>query len=307
MSDDSDFLARMARSDFDTALRKGYWRGVLSWVTQSTNELLPFDEVRKRLPITGQHYLGLKQIPVDNIVGSVGRYQDFDRAFLPKQSTTRDRWMSIDKAHLRDVILPPIEVYKLGSMYFVKDGNHRVSVARERGQSFMDAFVVEVDVPVPVENIADIDDLIRKQEYAEFITQTRLNELRPDAQVEFSLPGQYSKLMDHINVHRWYLGEQFQRDIPWDEAVIRWYDEVYQPMVQVIRSQNILTEFPGRTEADLYLYIIEHLYYLREEWQDEVSIEQAASHFAEEFSQRPLRKLVNIIRSAARTVADGFI
>jgi hypothetical protein len=307
MNDDSDFLARMARSDFDSALRKGYWRGVLSWVTQSTNELLPFDEVRKRLPITGQHYLGLKQIPVDNIVGSVGRYQDFDRAFLPKQSTTRDRWMSIDKAHLRDVILPPIEVYKIGSVYFVKDGNHRVSVARERGQSFMDAFVVEVDVPVPVENITDIDDLIRAQEYAEFITQTRLNELRPDAQVEFSLPGQYSKLIDHISVHRWYLGEQFQRDIPWDEAVTRWYDEVYQPLVQVIRDQSILAEFPGRTEADLYLYIIEHLYYLREEWQAEVSIEQAASHFAEEFSQRPLRKLVNIIRSAARTVADGFI
>lgn len=307
MSDEGDFVSRMARSDFDTARRKGYWRSILSWLTQSTNELLPFDEVRKRLPITGQHYLGLKQIPVETIVGSVGRYQDFDRAFLPRQTFTRDRWISIDKAHMQDVILPPIEVYKIGSVYFVKDGNHRVSVARERGQAFMDAYVIEVATNVPVENITDIDDLIRKQEYAEFIIATRLTEVRPDSQVPLSLPGQYSKLLDHINVHRWYLGEQFQRDIPWEEAVTRWYDEVYLPLVEIIREQNILAEFPGRTEADLYLYIIEHLAYLREEWKAEVSLEEAASHFAEEYSQRPLRRLVNIIRSAARTVADGFI
>ncbi|HEY9086922.1 MAG TPA: hypothetical protein VIO36_02040 [Anaerolineaceae bacterium] len=307
MSDDGDFVSRMARSDFETALRKGYWRNILSWLTQSTNELLPFDEVRRRLPVTGQHYLGLKQIPVDNIVGSVGRYQDFDRAFLPRQTNTRDRWISIDKAHMQDVILPPIEVYKIGAVYFVKDGNHRVSVARERGQAFLDAYVIEVATNIPVENISNIDDLIRAQEYAEFITATKLTDLRPDSAVNLSLPGQYTKLVDHISVHRWYLGEQFQRDIPWEEAVTRWYDEVYLPLVEIIREQKILAEFPGRTEADLYLYIIEHLAYLREEWKEEVSIEEAASHFAEEYSQRPLRRLFNIIRSAARTVADGFI
>jgi hypothetical protein len=307
MSDDGDFVSRMARSDFESARRKGYWRNILSWLTQSTNELLPFDEVRRRLPVTGQHYLGLKQIPVDNIVGSVGRYQDFDRAFLPRQTNTRDRWISIDKAHMQDVILPPIEVYKIGAVYFVKDGNHRVSVARERGQAFLDAYVIEVATNIPVENISNIDDLIRAQEYAEFITATKLTDLRPDSAVNLSLPGQYAKLVDHISVHRWYLGEQFQRDIPWDEAVTRWYDEVYLPLVEIIREQKILAEFPGRTEADLYLYIIEHLAYLREEWKEEVSIEEAASHFAEEYSQRPLRRLINIIRSAARTVADGFI
>ncbi len=307
MSDESDFVSRMARSDFESARRKGYWRGILSWLTQSTNELLPFDEVRKRLPITGQHYLGLKQIPVDRIVGSVGRYQDFDRAFLPTQTHTRDRWVSIDKAHMRDVILPPIEVYKVGQVYFVKDGNHRVSVARERGQIFLDAYVIEVAVPVEVEDLTDIDDLIRKQEYAEFISQTHLNELRPGAQVIFSLPGQYSKLVNHISVHRWYLGEEWHRDVPWNEAVGRWYDDVYMPLVEIVREQKILAEFPGRTEADLYLYIMEHLYFLREAWNNEVSLQEAASHFAEEFSQRPLRRLINVIRSAARTVADGFM
>lgn len=307
MNENNDMISRMARSDFDAALRKGYWRGILSWLTQSTNELLPFDEVRKRLPITGQHYLGLKQIPLDAIVGSVGRYRDFDRAFLPRQTKTRDRWVSIDQAHLQDVILPPVDVYKVGAMYFVKDGNHRVSVARERGQVFMDAYITEVDVPAPVENLEDIDRLILGQEYTEFQEQTHLADLRPDAQVELSLPGQYEKLVDHISVHRWYLGEQHQRDIPWEEAVTRWYDEVYLPLVKIVREHKILADFPGRTEADLYLYIIEHLYYLRQEWQDEVSVEEAASHFAEEYSQRPLRRLVNIIRNVARSVTEGFL
>lgn len=312
MTDDNQppkpsFFSSVAKTDFETALRKGYWRAIFSWLTQSNNELLPFDEVRKRLPFSGQHYLGLRQIPVDEIVGSVGRYQDFDRAFLPRQSHTRSRWISIDTAHLQDVTLPPIEVYKVGSVYFVKDGNHRVSVARERGQFYIDAYVIEIEAPVPIDHLTDVDDLIRKQEYADFVTQTNMLRLKPDADIELSLPGQYHKILDHISVHRWYLGEQEKREIPYDEAVVRWYDEVYWPLVRIIRGQEILKEFPGRTEADLYLWIIEHLWYLREEWKEEVSLEEAAAHFSEEFSPKPLRKLVNLIKSVARTVTDGFI
>jgi hypothetical protein len=308
-SDDSSGMTyeRIARSDFDAAYRKSYWRGILSWLTQSTNELLPFDEVRKRLPITGQHYIGLKQISTEDIVGSVGRYQDFDRAFLPRQTTTRGRWMSIDQAHLRDIILPPIEAYKLGSVYFVKDGNHRVSVARERGQVYIDAYIIEVDAPVPIDASLSIDDLIRKQEYIEFVLKTHLNDLKPEANIEFSIPGQYDKLLDHISVHRWYMGEQIKHPVSDDDAVNAWYEEVYLPLIRIVRENNILAEFPGRTEADLYLWIMEHLAFLKEEWQEGVSLEEAASHFAEEYSKRPLRRLINIIKSAARTVSDGIL
>ena len=298
---------RMARTDFEIALRKSYWRTVLSWLTQSTNELLPFDEVRKRLPLTGQHYLGLKEITTEDIVGSVGRYQDFDRAFLPRQTTTRARWMSIDEAHLRDVVLPPIEVYKIGSVYFVKDGNHRVSVARERGQHFLDAYVIEIDIPVPLDSNTNIDDLIRKQEYAGFISNTHITDLFPDVDIEFSIPGQYDKLLDHISVHRWYVGEQLNREVSEEEAVRRWYEEVYRPLIEIIREHGILKEFPRRTEADLYLWIIEHLWFLREEWKEEVTLEEAASHFTVEFSKKPLRRLINIIKTTARTVSEGFV
>lgn len=302
MTDDnfsgSSLFAQIAKSDFENALRKGFWRSVFSWLTQSRNTLLPFDEVQKRLPFRAQHYIGLRQIPMENIVGSVGRYQDFDRAFLPRQTHTKSRWISIDEAQLRDIILPPIEVYKIGEVYFVKDGNHRVSVARERGQAFIDAYVIEIDASLPIDKYTNIDDIIRQQEYIEFIRQTEIDRLRPEAKIELSLPGQYTALLDHISVHRWFLGEQMQRPIPENEAVTRWYDEVYLPLVKVIHDQGILKGFPGRSEADLYLWIIEHLWYLREEWQEEVSLEQAAAHFAEEFATNPLRRLINIIKGA---------
>ena len=114
------------------------------------------------------------------MIGSVGRYRDFDRAFLPKRQQTGERWMSIDRAYLQDVVLPPIEVYKLGDFYFVKDGNHRVSVARERRQAFIDAYVIEFDLTVPVDEKTDIDELIRLREHAEFLAQTRLDQLLPN-------------------------------------------------------------------------------------------------------------------------------
>src|SRR5512146_2399681 len=146
----SGALRSLARLDFDRAHYKSFWSAVGNYITQRSNYLLPFDEVRKALPLKGQHYAGLQEIPIDLIVGSVSRYQDFDRAFLPRRTHTRDRWMSIDEAHLQDITLPPVEVYQIGSAYFVKDGNHRVSVAREKGQAFIDAFVIQVDVPVPI-------------------------------------------------------------------------------------------------------------------------------------------------------------
>lgn len=285
-----------ARADFDDAFRKGFWRSVISWLTKHRNELLPFDEVLKRLPMHGQHYIGLKQVPMDQIIGSVSRYRDFDRAFLPKQTHTRDRWESVDRAHLQDVILPPVELYKLGNVYFVKDGNHRVSVAREKGQVDIDAYVIEIEIPVNLESDLELHDLVLKQEQAQFYHVTKLNELLPDANIEFSIPGQYGKLLEHIRVHRWYMGEKLKHVIGDKAAVTGWYEDVYLPLIKTIRKRNILKEFRGRTEADLYLWIIEHRYYLKEEFKSEVSLEKAAVHFAEEYSPGPFRHLRNWVK-----------
>ncbi len=309
MNENSDrknaFFSAIAKQDFDRARFKGFRNDVLSWLTQRSNHLLPFDEVRKRLPVQGQHYIGLKEVPLDQVIGSVNRYQDFDRAFLPRQTFTRDRWMSVDIAHLEDVVLPPIELYKVGETYYVKDGNHRVSVAREKGQSFIDAVVIEIDVPVPVTTDTELSDLIRKQEQANFLLYTHIQDLRPDANIEFSQPGDYDRLLEHISVHRWYLGVQRNGEVPYEEAVTSWYDNVYLPLVSIIRERNILREFPGRTETDLYLWIIEHQRYLEEAHEDKVSLAEAADHYARKYSQRPLKRLGKFFRRAVRRVSTG--
>ncbi len=297
-------IEEAARSDFESALRAGFWRSIVSWITQSPNTLLPYDEIRKSLPLSNQHYIGLRQVPVEQIVGSVSRYNDFDRAFLPRHTHTQGRWMSIDRAHLSDVVLPPIEVYKIGETYYVKDGNHRVSVARKQGQAYIDADVIEIEVPVLVDPNIDVDELIRRLERADFIERTHLDVLRPEIAVRLTVPGGYERIIEHISVHRYFLGTQLQRDVTWEEAVTGWVDEVYMPLVHVIREYNILKEFPKRTEADLYLWIIEHLYYLREEYKDEVSLEAAATHFADEYSTRPLHQLVNMVRRTVRFLKD---
>ena len=297
---------KMAKDDFENALRKGFWRSVFSWFNQSKNELLPFDEVRRILPIHGQYYLGLRQIQVESIIGSVGRYNDFDRVFLPRRRQTSGRWVSVDLANIQDIILPPIEVYKVGNAYFVKDGNHRVSVARQRGQKFVDAYITEVSTNLEINENSNIDEIIMLQEQAYFLEQTNIKALRPEAKLQLTLPGQYQKLLEHISVHRWFMGERYQRETTFQEAVINWYDEVYLPLITVIREQNVLKDFPNRTETDLYLWIIEHLWFLREQIHEEISLKDAASHFKTEYSKKPLKRIWMLFRRLARKLSKGL-
>ncbi len=307
-SDKSNFIAESAaRIDFKSALRKGFWRSVISWFTRKDNRLLPFDQIRRSLPVGGQHDVGNQQVLLEKIVGSISRYQDFDRIFLPRHTNTRNRWESIDKAHLQDIPLPPIELYKIGSVYFVKDGNHRVSVARERGQAYIDAYVIEIDAPFTIDENTDVDEVIRKSEAIQFEEKTHISKIRPDNGIVFSLPGGASKVLEHIDVHRYYMGEKRKGDIKYEEAVENWYDEVYWPLAQVIRHYNLLKEFPERTAADLYLWIIEHLYFLKEKYQADVSLEQAAAHFADEYSKKPFSWLLNFIRQMLRGEENGEI
>jgi len=290
---------QLAREDFERAYRKGFWRKVSTWLTGERNELLPFDAVKERIPLRGQHYIGLQEVPIDQIVGSLGRYRDFDRAFLPRQARTRSRWVSIDSAHYDDVILPPVELYKMGEVYFVRDGNHRVSVARDRGQEFVDAYVVEIEVAVPLTADVEMGDLDLKSEYAEFLERTNLSQIRPAAQIELTLCGEYERLLEHISVHRWYLGEGQGAEVPYEEAVASWYDNVYTPLVKLIIDQKLLASFPERTEADLYLWIIEYEWFLREAYREEYSFQVASRQFRDRFSDSPTRKFVNVLKKAA--------
>ena len=206
--------------------------------------------------------------------------------------------MSIDSAHIEDVILPPVDLFKIGEIYFVRDGNHRISVARERGQEFMDAYVIEIDVPVPMTADIELDDLDLKAEYAAFLEQTNLDDIRPQAEIELTLPGEYERLLEHISVHRWYLGEGRGSEVPYDEAVASWFENVYSPMVALIDEHNLLNDFPDRTQADLYLWIIEYEWFLREAYRNDYSFQVVSNQFKERFTGSPSRRLVNLLKKS---------
>ncbi len=277
-------VRQQAEFAFSQARRRVFFRRVMSFFTGHHEEnLLSFEHVRGKLEIRGQHYGGIQTIPIEKIAGSVGRYQEFNRAFLPTQDFIRERWKQVyEVAHAKG--FPPIDVYKIGDVYFVRDGHHRVSVLKELGAETIEALVTELETPIALSPDVSEEALDLKAEYAAFLRNTGLDRLRPEQRIEFTLPGQYQKLYEHIAVNRHFVGNSEQREIPYGEAVSRWYDSVYSPMVQAIREEEILAHFPGRTEADLYLWIIQHRHYLSERYGQQVPLEQAAAEFSRAFS-----------------------
>jgi hypothetical protein len=178
----------------------------------------------------------------------------------------------------------------------VIDGNHRVSVAREKGQVFIDAHVIELQIPFSIKGEFNWYEITLNKERLDFYNQTGISKLRPQADICLTLVGQYTKLLDHIAVHRYYTSEYLNREVPYEEAVCSWYDHVYYPMVAIIRKRKILEHFPKRTEADLYLWIIEHLEYLKKSYGKEVSFEEAARHFKNHTLDIQINSIWNKIR-----------
>ena len=189
---------------------------------------------------------GVQTIPLASIVGTVGRCTDFTRSFLPRKGSDEQRWANLKAFIAQNSLdaLPPIDVYQIGSAYFVQDGHHRVSIARQMGVEFISAHVTEVHTRVPLTPDADWDALIVNAEHAEFLDYTHLDRLRPRSDFAVSVPGQYEKLEDHIEVHRYFNEVAEDRDIAYEEAVCRWHDEAYLPIVEAIREQGILAQFP---------------------------------------------------------------
>ena len=299
-------LDSTASEDFERAYRRSLWRKLLALVSGRDNDLLPFDEVRQALPYRGQRDIGLQTVPLDKIVGSVGRYRDFDRAFLPTQRQTTQRWVNISKARYQDVGLPPVDLYKIGEVYFVKDGNHRVSVARDREQVDIDAYVTEIDVPFRLTADMNIDSVRAEKAYGHFLQQSRLDELRPDSNLHLSNPAEYDRLLEHINAHRYYLGTERQADVDHDDAAVSWHDSVYRPLVEAIEEEGLLSQFPAMTAADLYLRVSEYQWLVREAAQGTLEEDEAraeatelmSERMAEVYQQRVVRRVIRTLRRA---------
>lgn len=275
-----------AINDFHSAHRKASLKSAISQLTGEKIDLLSYDQVLKSLRLKGQVERGMKEIPLEKIIGSVGRYSDFTRDFLPRKESDSQRWASVKMATESMLGVPPIEVYKVGDYYFVRDGNHRVSIARSNGQRYIEAYITEVMTRVPLTGDVDLDNLIIKEEFANFLEITQLDKLIPDLELNVTEPGGYDKLLDHINVHRYFMGKEQNREIPYLESAIDWYQNFYLPTVEIISEKGLLREFPDRTKTDLYLWMLEHRGELEGELGWRVDTTKAAESLAARFSSR---------------------
>jgi hypothetical protein len=149
---------------------------------------------------------------------------------------------------------PPIDVYQVGESYFVLDGNHRVSIARQQGLETIEAFVVEYPTPWGLSPEADIDELLIKSERVEFLE--KIGQASPPAVqgIFFTCPDCYSDLMDMIETYRQGLEEVDEKPVSIEQAVSAWYEEVYSPAILIIQKNNLLARFSNRTEADLFIW-----------------------------------------------------
>jgi len=294
---------------FERMQGRGMIRSLLRLFTSRPDaSLLSFDQVQTLLRSTTGIPRGTRMIPISHIVGSVGRYRDFDRAFLPLNPAVEERWKQIDVAMNESRGVPPIDVYQVGEVYFIRDGNHRVSVARANGMTEIEARVTEVPARVPLTPEVDVDDLILKAEYAHFQQETELDETRPDAVIELTEPGRYEQLLEHVAVHRYYLGLEWGREVSTAEAARSWYENVYLPVVESVRHSGVLEEFPDRTEADLYLWVAYHRECLQERYSGHrPSDREVAAALAARYSDRPFANFVKTVVRALRAAVQAAV
>jgi len=280
---------RNARDDFRRVRRQAQLKEIVNWVRGKPNDLLPFETVRKHLKAQGEEKRGLQQVPLDSIIGSVGRYSDFTRDFLPRSDYSINRWMRVKAAFRSIEEIPPVNLYQIGEAFFVLDGNHRVSIARSRGAQDIPAYVTRIHTKVPLSPETDLDDLILKAEYIEFLEETHFDELCPQGDLTVTAPGRYRVLADQIRGFHENLSQTEGRDLPLSAAVNHWYQAVYLPVVKIIRARGILRDFPKRTETDLFVWIITHQEKLQQKlgWNLEPPV--AATDLAEQYGKRPDR------------------
>lgn len=272
---------QLAIRDFQHARKQAVMQQLLARFRGDGGKLLPFHEISQQLHPTGEMIEhGTQEIPLNKIVGSVSRYEDFTHSFLPKRDTDLERWVGVRTAVSDMVGMPPIDVYQIGNAYFVQDGNHRVSIARRLGSKTITAYVTEVKTRVPFSADDDPNEIICKAHYADFLAQTNLDKLRSEADLTMTFCGQYHVFLEQIESGCSAADPNqtlFSRSDIWNQAVVSWYDQIFLPVIQIIRDLGILHQFPERTEADMYLLLSERRDQLEKELGWQVEMESGVS------------------------------
>ena len=299
MINDPLVLQSKARDDFNRARNRASLSTLLNRFAPERRELLSFDDVRELIGPRGESYKGMRVVPISLIVGSEGRYRDFTGAFLPKRESSRHRWESIDRAHLIYENLPPIQLYEIGSVYFVRDGNHRVSVARTQGVAHIDAEVVSLASEIPLQpdmSRADLKRSVIDYEKRNMIKRTDFGSNIDLDDIEFTATGRFAELAKHIEVHKYFINQDQTEEISFAEASESWYRNLYKPIVDLISIRKLARKFPGRTKADLYMWMIRHWDELKRTHGDTYPLEKAIIDYSDRFGKGFWRRLQSILR-----------
>ncbi len=273
-------------------------------------ELLPFEEIKEISHTRNQSYIGIKTIPINLIAGSEGRYQDFDKAFLPKKEFSRHRWVRVNEARLTDIILPPIQVYEMGNLYFVRDGNHRVSVAKMMGIEFVDAEIIKIETPINLTPEMTIDEIraeVLNYERTQFFSHPLIASQIPNDALQFTSLGRYEEVWEHISVHRYYLGEYYDREVSLEDAITSWYNTLYLPIVTCLEENNFLQKFSKRHRADLYIWVLKHWDELKKDYGDDVTIEKATADFTSRFGKSKIRRVLHNVGRGVKNSMTSIV
>jgi hypothetical protein len=268
---DTGFPTQDAQSDFNRARR----RQALSRLARrlrrepdDVNVILPFDEVVEALGWRGERRLGLQVIPLDSIVGTVDRSRDFDRRFRPTSRRVRRRWEGIATAIRRGQSMPPIDVYRIGDLHFVRDGHHRVSIARAMGLDSIEAYVTEVITTVGAEHRTRLRDLALKSHERLFFERVPLPpKLR--GRIQLADEWRYAELAESVEAWGFRAMQELDEFMSREAIAEGWFRDEYSPVVEMLREADLIG---SGTETEAYMRVagLRYLLLRTHEWSDDV-------------------------------------
>ncbi|MFN4245620.1 MAG: ParB N-terminal domain-containing protein [Brevinematia bacterium] len=288
-------MSLKSRIEFEKAKAKSKLNQIILNLFFGSNELFSLDEVKLLTKSYTYRYRGIMSIPLSKIKGSEGRYLDFDREFLPRHEGIRDKWENMVDFIDKSTKIPPIVVYKVGDSYIVRDGNHRVSVAKSMGLEYIDAEVIEMITKFPIRELSE-KELLLADAYNMFLEETKFDKALPNVHIRLTNPWGYITLIEHINTYRYFLGERLGKEVSMEDAVKDWYENLFIKVVNLIKKKKIEKYFPNRTPEDLYIWIMDHWHYLKENTKNPLlSIAEAIDSFEKLQIEMKVGKLKSFI------------
>jgi len=258
---DTGFPSADAQDDFVRARRRQVMAALARRLGREPGDvdvILPYDEVVAALGFLEERYVGLETVPLDTILGTVDRTKGFDRQFRPTTSRVRARWERIANAVRRGEPMPPISLYRIGEVHFVRDGHHRVSVARAMGRTEIEAYVVEVVTRVGADRTLRVGDLPVKSHERLFDERVPLP-ARARRRIRMSDPWDFGILAEAVEAWAFRAMQDRAEFLQRAAAARLWFDEEYVPVIDMLREADMLDE---GTETDAYLRIAAQRYRL---------------------------------------------